>query len=55
MRWAYCIKTNQGGDTTKLQWYYVTADTEREAIRKVPASAYGGPLPAPPAGPQRLQ
>ena len=44
MVWEYCIKTNRGGATTKLQWLRVRAETEREAI-KLAGRCYGGPLP----------
>lgn len=47
MKWAYCIKINGVGAAAKLQWYYITADSESEAILRVPTHAYGGPLPCP--------
>lgn len=52
MKWIYCIKINRGGATTKLQWSHVIADTESEALRKMPRGTYGGPLPCPPPQPQ---
>lgn len=44
LQFAYCMRVNRDGASTKLQWSVIYAASEREALKKTPYGAYGGPL-----------